>query len=72
MKTIDAGTWNVTVDFDGGMKLCEKLGLVEFMDHGDATYTRFTQKGINVLATLTEMMHQHAEAAAEGEILRGS
>jgi hypothetical protein len=72
MKVVNAGTWKVTVGFDDGLKLCEKLKLVEFMQHGDATYTRFTQKGINVLATLTELMHQHAEAVEDGEVLRGS
>jgi len=69
---IDAGTWNVTVTFEDGMALCEKLKLVETMHHGDADYSRFTQKGINVLATLTELMGQMGEASEAGDVLKVS
>jgi len=32
--------------------LCEQLGLIERMKHGDEEYIRFTQKGHNVMAAL--------------------
>jgi hypothetical protein len=54
------------------MKLCEQLKLVETMQHGDADYSRFTQKGVNVLATLTELMGQMAEAGEAGDVLKVS
>ena len=72
MRTIDAGAWNVTITFEDGMALCEQLKLVETMQHGDADYSRFTQKGINVLATLTELMGQMAEASEVGDVLKVS
>jgi len=72
MKVIDASTWSITITFEDGMKLCEELKLVELMQHGDHDYTRFTQKGMNVLATLMELMQQMAEATEAGEVLRGS
>jgi len=72
MRTIDAGAWNVTITFEDGMKLCEQLKLVETMQHGDADYSRFTQKGDNVLATLTELMGQMAEAGEAGDVLKVS
>ena len=72
MRTIDVGMWKVTITFEDGMKLCEQLKLVETMQHGDADYSRFTQKGINVLATLTELMRQMAEAGDAGDVLKVS
>lgn len=72
MRMIDAGTWKVTITFEDGMALCEKLKLVEMMQHGDVDYSRFTQKGINILATLTELMKQMGEASEAGDVLKVS
>jgi len=72
VKVIDAGTLAVSMSFEDGMKLCEKLQLLETMQHGEGDYARFTQKGINVVATLVQLLQQQAEAAAAGEVLKGS
>jgi hypothetical protein len=71
MKIIDAGTLATTVTFQDGVKLCKQLKLIEFMRHGPHEYVRLTQKGINVAATLTEMLAQQAEATPD-DILRGA
>ena len=72
VKIIDGGTLAVSMSFEDGMKLCEQLKLIELLQHGDGDYSRFTQKGINVAATLLQLLQQQAEAAAAGEVLRGS
>lgn len=59
-----------SVTFEEGVELCRKLKLVEFMRHDNNDYTRFTQRGIDVMATLTEILQQQAKA--KEYILKGS
>jgi len=71
MKIRDAGTWTTTVTPEEGRDMCVKLRLLEMLQHGDDEYIRFTQKGINVLATLTYLLQLQADAEPD-DILRGS
>jgi hypothetical protein len=41
-----------TLSYDECIELCEKLGLVETMQHGDKHYIRYTEDGVNALAGL--------------------
>ena len=44
-----------TISYEDCIALCEKLGLVETMSHGDNDYIRYTENGVNVLAGLVGM-----------------
>ena len=41
-----------TRSYEDCIALCEKLGLVETMQHGGNDYIRYTENGVNVLAGL--------------------
>ena len=71
MKTIEVEAWAVTVDPTEARDLCVSLDLLEVLQHGDNEYVRFTQKGFNVLAALTFLLHMQADSDPE-DILRGS
>jgi hypothetical protein len=45
------------IKYDEALKLCESLGLIETVKHGDHQYGRLTQKGVNTFVTLLRMMH---------------
>ena len=44
-----------TLSYDECIELCERLGLVETMQHGDKYYIRYTEDGVNALAGLLGM-----------------
>ena len=41
-----------TISYEDCIALCERLGLVETMQHGTNDYIRYTENGVNVLAGL--------------------
>jgi hypothetical protein len=44
-----------TISYEECIALCEKLGLIETMQHGGNDYIRYTENGVNVLAGLVGM-----------------
>jgi hypothetical protein len=48
--------------------LCEQLGLIERMTHGDEEYVRFTQKGHNVMAALISIPEYWAIARPMNDV----
>jgi len=49
---------HVSKSYDDCVDLCEKLGLIERMAHGDKEYIRYTEDGMHVLATLLTLQTQ--------------
>jgi hypothetical protein len=69
MLLVDVSNWTPNVTYDEGLKLCEKLGLIETLTHGEHDYGRLTQTGINVLRVLMVMA---GHAADPKNTLKGS
>lgn len=72
MMIINLQEIKTSVTFEQAMEQCRKMKLVEFMDHGTASYVRLTQKGFDTAAVLMQLLADHAEAAEKGELLQGS
>jgi len=54
-RVIDLTEWTPDLGYEDCLKLCEELGLIETIQHGDYKYGRPTQKGINVLTTMMRL-----------------
>lgn len=57
---VDLSDFRPTISYDDALKLCQELGLIEVIQHGEHDYGRLTQKGINVFNALMLMMSHTA------------
>ena len=68
-RLVDLAAWTPDISYDDGLALCERLKLIELLQHGDHGYGRLTQTGVNVLHTLLQMA---GHASYPENILKGS
>ena len=45
--------------------MCEELGLVDTLQHGDTDYIRITQKGIDALCVLLDLLAEMSDPDVE-------
>ena len=48
--------WSPDKSYDECLEICRELGLIEIVQHGEHTYGRINQSGVNVFFALMQMM----------------